>query len=151
MHQRGDSHHLYRAVLPGLCLPLANYLISFPQGPVLDPCLTCMRIFLPWIPVQKPMGRLTPPIMWWRPPPPLDPQEPFCACLVKEVSLTSRMRNMWFLYLLSKRGSAPPCSCHYLFLEYLSTGDRCQLLSLKPIYLLPHLDLRLPSFWKYEK
>ena len=29
---------------------------------------------------------------------------------------------MWSLYLLSGQGSAPPCSCHYLILEYLPKG-----------------------------
>ena len=50
------------------------------------------------------------------PPPFLTPEEPFCACVVREASLTSRMRNTWSLYLLSKQDSAPPCSCHYLYL-----------------------------------
>ena len=36
-------------------------------------------------------------------------------CVVWEVSLTSRMRNMWSLYLLSKQDSAPPSSFHYLY------------------------------------
>ena len=85
--------------------------------PVLGPSLTCVRIFLPrWIQVQRPMGRLTPPIMGWHPPP-LAPKETFCACRAREVSLTSRMSHMWSLYLLSKQDSAPPCSCSYLYLR----------------------------------
>ena len=65
---------------------------------------------------------------------------PFSSCVVRNISLTSRMRNMWSLYLLSRQGSAP-----LLFLllssswEYLSTGDKLQLLSLEPTYLLPQV------------
>ena len=47
---------------------------------------------------------------------PLTPKETFCACVVKEVSLTWRMRNMWFLYVLFKQDSALPHSCHHLYL-----------------------------------
>lgn len=50
---------------------------------------------------------------------------------------------MWSLYLLSGQGSALHCSCHYFILEYLPTGDRFQLLSLGPVYLLPQRDLEL--------
>ena len=38
--------------------------------------------------------------------PSLTPEEPFCKCVVPEVSLTSRMRNRWSL--LSKQDPAPP-------------------------------------------
>ena len=50
---------------------------------------------------------------------------------------------MWSLYPLSGQGSALHGSCHYLILEYLPTGDRFQLLSLGPVYLLPQRDLDL--------
>ena len=46
--------------------------------------------------------------------PSLTPEETFHSCVVWEVSLTSRMRNMWSLYFLSEHDSASPCSCHYL-------------------------------------
>lgn len=39
---------------------------------------------------------------------------PFCSCVVRKISLTSRMRNMWSLYLLSRQGSFLSCSCYYL-------------------------------------
>ena len=29
VHQRGDLNHFYRTVLPGICLPLPNYLVLF--------------------------------------------------------------------------------------------------------------------------
>ena len=45
-----------------------------------------------------------------------DFQGPFLHMCSWEASLTSRMRNMWSLYLLSGKDSAPPCSCHYLYL-----------------------------------
>ena len=50
------------------------------------------------------------------PPPFLALEEPFCACVVRKVSLTSRMRYMWSLYLLSGQDSAPLCSSYYLCL-----------------------------------
>ena len=62
-------------------------------------------------------GKLTGCTMVWHPLPSLTPEESFCTCVVPEVSLTSRMRNMWSLYLLSKQDAAPPCSCHNLYLE----------------------------------
>ena len=46
---------------------------------------------------------------------------------------------MWFLYLLSKQDSAPLVPAVMFILEYLSTGDRFQLLSLGPIHLLPQI------------
>ena len=58
-------------------------------------------------------GELTEHIMVWYPLPSLTPEETFHSCVVWEVSLTSRMRNMWSLYLLSECDSAS-CSCHYL-------------------------------------
>ena len=53
----------------GLCLLLANYLISFPHL-TYPRSLLDMRAHLftnIWILVQRPMGRLTPPIMGWCP------------------------------------------------------------------------------------
>ena len=61
---------------------------------------------------------MTPSNMGWRPPPPfLAPEEPFWACVVGKFSLTSRMRNMWSLYLLSRQDSASLSPCHYLYLR----------------------------------
>ena len=47
----------------------------------------------------------------------LTPEELFCTCVLRKDSLTSRMRNIWSLYLFSKQDTAPPCSCHNLYLE----------------------------------
>ena len=48
------------------------------------------------------------------------PEDPFCTCLAwrsqGRVSLTSRMRNLWPLYLLSEQDSTSPCLCCYLCL-----------------------------------
>lgn len=62
-------------------------------------------------------GKLTGSIMVGCPLPSLTPEEPFCTCVVWEVSLTLRRRNVWSLHLLAKQDSAPPCSCHNFFLE----------------------------------
>ena len=47
----------------------------------------------------------------------LAPWESFLGMCSLGVSLTSRMRNMWSLYLLSKRYSTPPWCCHHPYLE----------------------------------
>ena len=49
-------------------------------------------------------------VIIWCPLPSLTPEEPFCTCVIWKVSLTSRMRNVWSLYLLSKQDSASPSS-----------------------------------------
>lgn len=59
--------------------------------------------------------------------PPFDPT--FSSCVLWEVSLTLRMINTWFLYLLSQQHSAPPCSIIIFVLEYLSIRRQIQLLS----------------------
>ena len=46
-----------------------------------------------------------------------DPRGALLCIVVRKVSLTSRMRNMWSLYLLSEWDSAALCLCYYLFLE----------------------------------
>ena len=84
--------------------------------PVLGFSPTCMCIFLPtWIPVEKPWGGWCH-LLWGGT---LrisenSPKEFFCIYVVRELSLSSRLRNMWSLYLLSMQDSAPPCSCHSL-------------------------------------
>ena len=56
--------------------------------------------------------------------PSLTPEQPFCAYVFWDVSLTSRMRNMCSLYLLSKQDSAPSCSFHNLYLKvYVHRGQ----------------------------
>ena len=79
--------------------------------------------------------KLTEPIMVWCPLHSLTPEEPFCTCVIWEVSLTSRMRNMWSPYLLPGLESAPPCSCHYLYLEV--SVHRGQIPAAQPGPLLP--------------
>ena len=54
-------------------------------------------------------------MLWGSAPSLLTIKKTFCTCVVREVSLTSRMRNTWSLYLLSKQDSAPLCPCHYLY------------------------------------
>ena len=50
--------------------------------------------------------------------PSLIPEEPFCECVVPEVSLTSRMRTNEDS-VLPKLDIALPCSCHNLYLEVI--------------------------------
>ena len=68
----------------------------------------------------------------------LTSKEPFCACIVGEVFLTSRTRNRWPFISYLDRAQPPPSSCFYgvsTIMEFLSTGEK--LFSLGPIYLLP--------------
>ena len=61
-------NHLYRAVLLGLCLPLAGYLLSFPTWLGLGLSPVCLPRFWPrWILAQRPVGGLIAPIMGWQP------------------------------------------------------------------------------------
>ena len=45
-------------------------------------------------------------------------KEPFCSCVVRRVSLTLRMRNMWSFIC-----TGPSSSFTSAVLDYLSTGD----------------------------
>ena len=70
----------------------------------------------------------------------LTSREPFCACVVGEVSLTSRIRNMWSFIFYLGRAQPPPSSCFYgvsAIMEFLSTREK--LFSLGSIYLLPQI------------
>ena len=76
------------------------------------------------------------------PPPFLAPEEPFCSCVVGKVSLTSRMEICGlFIFYLGGPQVLPAlifmAPAIVFILEYLSTGDSLQLLSLGPVYLLP--------------
>ena len=130
---RGSLNHFCGAFLLGflwpiilLCLVLSLYLVYLRVLPSVH-----AHLWLRWILVKRPMGRLTSlPFM--------TSKEPFCAGVVGKVSLTSRMRKMWSLILLSGQGST---SLAIIFLsEYLSPGDKLRFLSLGPIYLLPPED-----------
>ena len=107
---------LYRVFPPGLCLFLANYFISFPliSCPRVLPDMYMCLLLPRWIPAQHSMRRLIPPVI--RQSCPFLTPEIFCTFVVGQISLTSRMTNMWSLYLLSKQNSVPPCSRHYLYL-----------------------------------
>ena len=91
--------------------------------------------WLRWSLVKRPLGRLTLPTVGCIPSL-LTFEEAFCACVVGKASLTSRMRNVWSISYL---GSSSPLAVIFV-LEYLSTGDKLQLLSLGPICLLPQVQ-----------
>ena len=69
VHQRDDLGHLYRTVIPGLCLPLNNYLVlSFTPDQTPGPPVICVHIFgSRWILKQGMVGRLSRLIMAWHP------------------------------------------------------------------------------------
>ena len=85
-----------------------------------------------WILVKRPMGRLTSSTMGWFPLL-FGPLGAFLCTCCWEHLLDLRIRNMWSL---SGQGSGPLTSAIIFILEYLSTEDKLQLLSLGPIYLL---------------
>ena len=116
-----DLNHSYRALFPSLLwpvillLPGSEFLFGLTQGP---PLCVCVHLLAKMDSKARASGKKS--ILWSGAPSLLwSTEEPFCTCVVREASLTLRMRNMWSLYLLSKfkQDSAPPCSCHYLYLE----------------------------------
>ena len=126
-------NHLCRSVLPGLCLPLANYLVLFSH-------LTCPRalrnmraqLFSKMDSSPEAYGAaLASHIMGWCPLL-FDPQGAFlCMC---SVFLAPRMGNMWPLDPFLKQGLAPLCSCHDCYLK-VSTGDKAWLFTLFLLWL----------------
>ena len=100
-------NHWYGAALPGLCLPLANYLVlpftpDQTQGPPWSAWASLgrdgFRSKARW------EGRLD--LLWSGTPSLSDLEVPLCTCVVG-VSLTLRMGRRWPLGLLSRQGSAP--------------------------------------------
>ena len=94
---RGGLNHLYRKSPSGL--PLANHLalsslestFCLTQGPLLYARASFSQHGLSCQGLYK-VDRMYYGLM---PIPYLTPEEPFCDCVVLEVSLTSRMRNRW--------------------------------------------------------
>ena len=74
------------------------------------------------------------------PPPFLTSKEPFCTCVVREVSLTLRMRNIW--YFISYLGKAQPCPSSCFYGVSVCMEDRWP----EPIYLVPQRDLGASCF-----
>ena len=94
----------------------------------------CVHLSTRWILAKRPRGRLASLTVGKRPSPFLTSKEPFCACVVRKVSLTSRMRNVWSF--ISYLGQGPACSLAPAVTELLSTGNEFQLLTLGPISCL---------------
>ena len=89
-------------------LPLANHLAlsgleslsGLTQGPPL-----CAHALLAKMDSSAGVsGKLTGCTMGWCLLPSLTPEDLFCTCVVWKVSLTSRMRNTWSLYLFLQAG-----------------------------------------------
>ena len=101
--------------------------------------------------MKRPMGRLAP-LTIGDAPSLLTSEEPFCACVVGEVSLTSRMRDIWSF--ISYLGRAQLLLSPAI-LEHVSIGDKFRLFRLGPIYLLPQDQrdrsyfLRFPVFFSF--
>ena len=113
----GSLNHLYGAFLLGflwsiilLCLVVVRIWFISGSSPV------CVRLLAKMDSSEEVYGEVD--ITYYGVVPPLflAPEEPFCACVVGEVSLILRMRNMWSLYLFSGQSSAPPSSCYCLHL-----------------------------------
>lgn len=79
------------------------------------------------------MGRLTSPTVEWRP-------LPFAFLCMCSLEVLLDLENGLFIsYLGSTQLLLPPAVV--FMLEYLSTAGKLQLLTLGPLYLLPHLHL----------
>lgn len=81
--------------------------------------------------VKRTMGRLTSPTMGWCLLI-LTSEQPFSGCVFRKASLTWRMRNTWSLYLGSAQLLLSPAIA--FILEYVSIGDKLQLLNLRPYF-----------------
>ena len=141
---RRRLNHLYKAVLPGLCLPLTNYLTSFPTSDLPeDPpqyawatfCqdgFQCRRLWEVW---QH--------LLWGGAPPFLTPEEPFCTCAVWEVSLASGVIDVVLLSLHSSRAQLLP-----LTLSLECQGKQGPIIPLDKLQLLgPGAHLPPTSLW----
>ena len=90
----GDVNHLHRTVLPGLCLPLATYLVSlFTPGPRMRPKMHAQlfaKVKAPrrglWVHIHTYYGVESPPFFIAK--------KPSCACADKEVSLDLRSGHL---------------------------------------------------------
>ena len=134
-------NHLYRAGLLSLCLPLANYLVVVVFShtwPALGPSQHEWATFFQDGFQPRGLWEAWHHLLWGGTLSFLTPKEAFCTYVVGQISLTSRMRNMCSLYILSGQDSAPLCPCHYCYLK-VSTGDKVQLFYLVPVVV---------SIWK---
>ena len=129
LRPRGSLNHLYGAFLPGflwpiilLCLVLSSYLVYLRV-----PLCVCVNLLAKKDSREEACEQvdITPF---------LTSKAPHCACIARKISLTLRMRNMWSLSFICAGCSF---SLAPAILEYLSTGDKPQQLSLRPNYLLP--------------
>ena len=109
-----------------LALPGSESIFGLSQGPPMCVCTSLSQVGFYWRGLWVGWHHL-----WWGEAPSLlISKQHFCTCGVRKVSLPSRMRNMW-----SPLGMA---QLLFLFiLEYLSTGDKLQLLNLGYIFLVP--------------
>ena len=121
---KGDSFQIISDQLSGSC-PYLILLRAFPDVHV--------HLVAKMDSSTRVSGKLSVHIMGWHPLHSLTPQDPLCACMIWEVSLTPRMIIMWPPY--SETGSSSSLLLPYLYLE-VSTGDKFQLLSREPSYLL---------------
>ena len=130
--------HLYRSVLTGLCLPLANYLVSFstsdlPWDPLLDVC-TPLNQDRFWGEVfWEDQDSLWSSIIPWL----LAHKEPFCACVVS----IQKSGEQKFLHPLLKQDFVPHCPCHDYYLKVFTRGKG---------WLFPLFLLLLP-FWRADR
>lgn len=80
----------------------------------------------------------------------LTSRESFCECVVRKVSLTLRMRNVWSFISYLGRPQLLFAPANIFFLEYLSTGVRLQLFGPGSTFLLPQTqvcDQKRPFPW----
>ena len=114
LRPRGSLNPFYGAFLSGFRWPIIWLCLVLRPRLVYLRVLLCVCISWPsWILVKRPVGALH---HWlWCEAPLLTSEKPSCTCIVGKVSLTSRMRTIWFL--ISYLGRAqPPLSIVLLFI-----------------------------------
>ena len=123
---RGSLNHIYEAFFQVsfgslFTLPGSDSLFGVSQDPLMSKHASLNQVVFQrrglWVYWHYPL---------------LTSKEPFCACIVKKISLTLKMRNRWSLSFIWAR-----LSLSFLQLGISIHRGELQLFSLGPIYLRP--------------
>ena len=138
-HPRGNLSHFYGAFLLGFLWPIISLFLDLSLYWVyfkVLPCV-CTHLLAKMVSSEEAYGWFD--ITNYEV---MIAKEPFWACVVGKVSLTLRIRYKWsFISYLGRAQLLSPA-----IMEYMSTREKLQLLSLGPIYLPPEY-----RFWQFNK
>ena len=124
--------------------------LDLTQGHRMCVCVcVCARVHLSarWILVKRAVGRLTVDITYygWHPAPFWPVRNVFAHVWSGKVSLTLRMRNMWFFISYLYRAQIFSCSCYFGVSVH---REQIQLLILGSIYFLPQWGFTISGWMK---